>query len=126
MSNYTVKIDTFYPGLTPVTKEFKIKHFRRTEGREILPTGGHTAIFEIGGDKVFSAKCRDDETFSRRKGILTCLQKMVSHAHKDVVIYDAKFNNSGVTIFIDRIKNASDAYWWLRDNTSLGSGLYSE
>jgi hypothetical protein len=126
MSNYKVTFHNLDQEVAPLETFFKIKHFRRTAGREILPTGGHTAIFELGGDRVYSSKCRDDETFSRRKGILTCLQKMISHITKDAIIYDAKFSNGGVSVYLSAIKSADEAYWWLRDNTSLGSGLYSE
>ena len=61
-----------------LTLKVKVKHFRQSDGgRGFSTTGGHTAIFDKETGMVFSARCRPDEPFSRRKGILACIQKLV-------------------------------------------------
>jgi hypothetical protein len=79
MTDYTVNV--FDDGAEPalITKyKFKVKHFRQWKGRQVDTYGGYTAIFHQDTGMVFSSKCRDDEQFSRRKGLLTCIQKAVS------------------------------------------------
>lgn len=82
MTDYTVNVfDSFSDGAEPalITKyKFKVKHFRQWKGRQVDTYGGYTAIFHQDTGMVFSSKCRDDEQFSRRKGLLTCIQKAVS------------------------------------------------
>lgn len=92
MTDYTVNVfDIEHDGIPPldawlkdkepalITKyKFKVKHFRQWKGRQVDTYGGYTAIFHQDSGMVFSSKCRDDEQFSRRKGLLTCIQKAVS------------------------------------------------
>jgi hypothetical protein len=79
MTDYTVNV--FDDGAEPtliMRFKFKVKHFRQWKGRQVDTYGGYTAIFHQETGMVFSSKCRDDEQFSRRKGLLTCIQKAVS------------------------------------------------
>ena len=72
----------------------KVKHFRVSDdGRNLSPMGGHTAIFDKDTGMVFSARCRPDETFSRRKGILACIQKMVQNKCYADKIRSKQFEN---------------------------------
>lgn len=87
MSDY--KIEMFIDGTNATNEELfrpdltfnvKVKHFRQSDGaRGFSTTGGHTAIFDKETGMVFSSRCRPDETFSRRKGILACIQKMIQN-----------------------------------------------
>jgi hypothetical protein len=135
MSNYNVIVHDYDKGAASYrfSLELKVKHFREHNGRQVKTHGGYTAIFSSAHDLVFSAKCRGDEQFSRRKGVLTAIQKMLlstsfqKNTPKDnYYIADVKFLPNGCNIWIDRAENINGGpFWWLTDNR-LGSGLYSE
>ena len=59
--------------------DLKIKHSRQMtpNGRAPSQYGGQTVIFEQNTNTVFSSRCRMSEQFSRRKGLMTCLQKLL-------------------------------------------------
>ena len=113
------------------TLNLKVKHFRQYEGRNAKTNGGHTAIFDRDSGLVFSSKCRDDEQFSRRKGVLTCIQKMLQcqafqckTPKEGYWINDVKFNDNGCSIWLG--EGSEENYWWLQKHgNTLGSGLYS-
>lgn len=130
MTDYTVNVN----GMEGYrfTLKLKVKHFRQYDGRVARTNGGHTAIFDKDSGLVFSSKCRDDEQFSRRKGILTCIQKMLQcqafqcgTSKINYWIIDAKFNDNGCEVFID-VAPESIKFWWLsKHGIGLGSGLYA-
>lgn len=118
--SYTVSM--FLNGKKVVDAPFKVKHFRQYEGRNVNPKGGHTVIFDLQYGEIYSSKCRGDEHFSRHKGVLTCLQKML-----DVVtlednakfrIINHKFYPNGVEIHLLNEKRIVDSntlkkFYWL-------------
>lgn len=130
MTNYKVTVNDI-KGYR-FTLELKVKHFRQYEGRSAKTNGGHTAIFDQDSGLVFSSKCRDDEQFSRRKGVLTCLQKMLQcEAFQCGVpkegywITDVKFGDNQCQVTITDL-DANSRYWWLsKHGITLGSGLYA-
>lgn len=133
MSDYTVNVHDYSNGDTyRFTLNLKVKHFREHEGRKVKTHGGYTAIFDSAHALVFSSKCRGDEQFSRRKGVLTCLQKMFQSGSffggtpkDDMFIADVKFKPNGVDVWIDRQENINGgSFWWL-NGTRLGGGLYA-
>lgn len=111
-----------FPEGTVHTLPFKVKHFRQYNGNRVSSNGGHTAIFDVGDGRIFSSKCRNDEQFSRRKGILTCLQKALNVAPlkgKQLVIADHEFTENGVTLFLveSTVKAAKTmSHYWLSNS----------
>lgn len=94
-------------GEIKASKRFAIKHFRQYEGKEVSPLGGFTLLIDLDTARSYVAKCRPDESFSRRKGILTCLQKALNHgmlreitAECGQVIENAEFGKDGVDLYI--------------------------
>ncbi len=75
MSDYLIRVFSFENGKEIDVFPVKIKHFRQYTGRVPSTHGGHTAVFFMTDGLVYSSKCRNDEQFSRQKGVLTCLQK---------------------------------------------------
>jgi hypothetical protein len=130
MTNYIVAVNDSIGYKFHIS--LKVKHFRQYEGRVAKTTGGHTAIFDVDSGLVFSSKCRDDEQFSRRKGILTCLQKMLQseafhcgELKEEYWITDVKFTSDGCLIFVNDLP-PENRYWWLQKyGNRLGSGLYA-
>jgi len=103
------------------TLNLKIKHFRQFEdnGRKVKQCGGHTIISDSITNTMFSSKCRMTEQFSRRKGLLVCLQKM-SHGlpfrgigeplgGKDILEFESL--DRGMSIFLGNSPN--EGLWWL-------------
>lgn len=101
--------------------DLKIKHFRQYQdnGRTFSPTGGSTVIFEQRTCSVFTAKCRHDENFSRKKGLLTCIQKLLDTTPfrglrspvtgKDIVMW--KFDNGRARVFVDSVDQVERMSW---------------
>lgn len=115
-SVYTVTFD-IPDGKMPAKSPFKVKHFRQYNGNTVSPKGGHTAIFDIEDGKIYSSKCRNDEQFSRRKGILTCLQKalntVVGNGYKAQIV-SHKFHENGVIITLAKVDaNVRHECYWL-------------
>lgn len=111
-----------FPEGTVHTLPFKVKHFRQYNGNRVSSNGGHTAIFDVGDGRIFSSKCRNDEQFSRRKGILTCLQKALNVATlegKQLVINAHEFTENGVTIVLAESTVAAAkarSHYWLSNS----------
>jgi len=59
------------------TRKVKVKHFREFKGKMPYPKGGYTALFDLSSGNIYVSKCRPDESFSKRKGVYTCIQKMI-------------------------------------------------
>lgn len=133
MTNYKVNVNDTNNGYL-FSLDLKVKHFRQYDGRTPKTCGGHSAIFEVNSGLVFSSKCRDDEQFSRRKGLLTSLQKLLLsksfHRQNDKTRYyiqDVVFESNGCTIWIGELDTVNGgAFWWLMGGDRLGSGLYSK
>jgi hypothetical protein len=114
MSDYSVSV--FFEGRELDYFDIKIKHFRQYEGRNVSTHGGHTAIFDTQLGLVFSSKCRNDEQFSRQKGVLTCLQKMFDtkvcpYPGKYIVDFTAGAN--GIRVDVSTSPHEKGANWWL-------------
>lgn len=75
--DFKVNVYDFETNQLRYTLNLKIKHVRQRDGRSVNPCGGTTVIFEQNSCSVFTANCRHDEQFSRRKGLLTCVQKLL-------------------------------------------------
>jgi hypothetical protein len=129
MTNYTVNILDYSNQPYRTTLNLKVKHFRNYDGRIPSTTGGHTAIFELNHGLVFSSKCREDEQFCRRKGILTCIQKLLqSECFQRAIpkdgnwIVDWKFTGNGVDIWIDNPNHYPSPEWmkwgWLTPSSN--------
>jgi hypothetical protein len=132
MTNYKVNVN-HADGSYAFSLDLKVKHFRQYDGRVPNTCGGHSAIFEVNSGLVFSSKCRDDEQFSRRKGLLTSLQKLLLsksfHRNNDKLNYyiqDVVFESNGCTIWIGGLNENGGAFWWLTGGDRLGSGLYTK
>ncbi len=123
MTNYRVNVNNEL-GEYAFSLDLKVKHFRQYDGRQVKTCGGHTAIFDLNTGLVFSSKCRDDEQFSRRKGLLTTIQKLLYsksfHPANDKSRYniaDVKFESNGCTIWLAHPDNMGNCpYWWLTND----------
>lgn len=101
------------------TYKFKVKHFRQWKGRQMDTYGGYTAIFDQASGMVFSSKCREDEQFSRRKGLLTCVQKALvcppffgTTNTRYNWISDWSFKENSVDVYISHME-PKDRWGWL-------------
>lgn len=120
MTNYNVTIFDYISDTPRYNLCTKVKHFRQYDGRTVKTHGGHSAVFDMTSGLVFSSKCRDDEQFSRRKGVLTCIQKLLlskSFSNEDkskMFIADVRFLPNGCNVWIsDEDCIAEGPYWWL-------------
>lgn len=119
MTNYRVNVLDLN-GAHRFSLDLKVKHFRQYQGRNVLPHGGHTCIFDMDSGLVFSSKCRGNEQFSRRYGVLTFLQKMLQckafhcAVPKDSYwIADATFTKNGCDVYIS--DGVQTPYYWLEN-----------
>lgn len=120
MSTYHVVLRSYNDRKYLHSFDFKIKHHRNSKGKEISPLGGATYLFDLSNGLIYSAKCRNDETFSKKKGILTCLQKMLNcSVMKDLGvdlsqgsdIAFASFDNVGALVDVAELAEESKFYW---------------
>ena len=128
MTNYRVNIflDDEHNTLFE-TVDFKVKHFRLSDGRKISSYGGFTSLFALDKKLVFSSKCRGDEHFSKKKGILTCLQKMLKTKKTFLVIpstgtdiLSALFLDNHADIWIgNATENLQMENWWVQSGAHL-------
>lgn len=100
------------------SKRFAIKHFRQYDGKNVSPLGGFTLLIDLDTARSYVAKCRPDESFSRRKGILTCLQKALNHGMlREVtdavgqVIEGAAFGKDFLNLYLG--KNGANQFYFL-------------
>jgi len=101
----------------------KVKHLRQFEqnGRKMKQHGGHTVIFDTVSSTMFSAKCRMNEQFSRRKGVLTCIQKMLDNLPfrgleanpngKNILSFHS--GPEGMEVYIG-LDGDAEKHWWLK------------
>lgn len=102
------------------TLNLKVKHFRQflDNGKTYNPRGGSTIIFDQDSSAVFTARCRMTENFSRRKGLLTCIQKLldsspyrnVPNIKGNIVGFESTMNN--IKLVVDTTRT-SESYFWL-------------
>jgi len=95
-------------------KKYKVKHFRQYAGNAISANGGYTCLFDLENGHVLVSKCRNDEQFSRRKGILTCLQKYLNNEgipSNEKVIDSIQPAVDGMIIRLS--KSHQKMFWWL-------------
>lgn len=99
---------------------FRVKHIRNRKevgaGKfEINRMGGVTvASYGDTGLLTFS-RCRDNEQYDKKSGMMVCLQKIVwKHLGHDLYIeeFDSRFSKDGV-IHVVVSKDKSMAYNWL-------------
>jgi len=104
MSDYKVEMYHWDKKEYLTVAKCKVKHFRQYEGRNPSTCGGHTALFDLTLGHIHSSKCRSDEPFSRRKGVLTCIQKMFEANFKEYtpLIVDYQFIPNGCKVWITR------------------------
>ena len=120
--DFLVSVKNVKTGTELFQLDIKIKHFRQFDrtGRTPKPDGGHTIIYDQLTSTAFSAKCRMDEQFSRRKGLLVCLQKFLNNLpfraialpDEGVDIVSVTRSPRGMTLFIGEAEDAK-RNWWL-------------
>ena len=127
MTNYVVTVEPSNTLQSPWKIDLKVKHFRQYSGRKAMSGGGHSIIFNLNDGLVFSSKCHENDQFDKRKGILTCLQKMFNSPAYPVNgwIMDVVFEQNGCRIWLDQDLEPEKQFWWLRPGISVGSGLYA-
>jgi hypothetical protein len=118
--DYTVVVLT-EDGRDLFSLDLKIKHSRQMipNGRAPSQYGGQTVIFEQNTNTVFSARCRMSEQFSRRKGLMTCLQKLLhqipfrgleaTYGKMDILTFD--LNPNGMTIYVGTATEENRNSW---------------
>lgn len=118
--DYTVKVLT-EDGRDLFSLDLKIKHSRQLSdnGREVKPNGGQTVVFEQNTNTVFSSRCRMNEQFSRRKGVLVCIQKLLhqvpfrgieaTYGKMDILSFD--LNPNGMTIYVGTATEENRNSW---------------
>ena len=83
--------------------------FAKVQGASINDT-----LFDFENGHVLVSKCRNDEQFSRRKGILTCLQKYLNNEgipSHEKVIDSIQPAVDGMIIRLS--KSHQKMFWWL-------------
>lgn len=94
-------------------KRYKVRHFRQFNGKDVSTNGGYTCLFDLDDGRILVSKCRNDEQFSRRKGILTCLQKYLladGIATNDKIISGYKPSVDSMVVTLGKNQKP---YWWL-------------
>lgn len=119
--DYTVRVVT-EDGRDLFSLDLKIKHSRQMQEGSRYPSqyGGQTVIFEQNTNTVFSSRCRMTEQFSRKKGLLICIQKLLhqipfrgleaSYGTMDILSYDQ--NTNGMEVYVGTL-DPSQTNWWL-------------
>ena len=95
----------------PPMMDLRIKHFRQQNpnGRGVSAHGGYTLIHNSVSGRFYSAKCRMDEQFSKRKGILVCIQKYLDSFNLEIDDYE--FINGGIRVVVRTA--TGDRFAWL-------------
>lgn len=118
--DYTIKVVT-EDGRDLFSLDLKIKHSRQLSdnGRVLKPNGGQTTIFEQNTNTVFSSRCRMNEQFSRRKGLLVCVQKLLhqipfrglntTYESMDILSFDR--NANGMIVFVGTATEENRNSW---------------
>ena len=120
--NYYAVMVVTEDGRDLISLDLTIKHFRQMEMNGRVPSqyGGQTVIFEQNTNTVFSSRCRMTEQFSRKKGLLTCIQKLLhqvpfrgierTYGNMDILSLDQHEN--GMTVYVGTAPEDS-INWWL-------------
>ena len=104
------------------TLDLEVRHFRNRNrnGRGVTGYGGYTALFDAANGRIWVATCREDEAFSRRKGILTALQRYIHSDSRpgylkadESFIHDVVYNNDEMEVVIGNLFEDNDPNWWL-------------
>ena len=90
----------------------KIMHFRQYENaHQVSQCGGNTVMI-FGSNKALVAKCHTKDRFSRRKGILTCIQKYLDRFYpiEGYFVEGVQYLNENILIYVT--KDNRHKYWW--------------
>jgi hypothetical protein len=94
----------------------KIMHFRQFEGKEPSQYGGHTVMLFANSNIVTVAKCNPKDKFSRRKGVITCIQKYLDRFDlgpqypKGLQVFGFESNHG--EFMVDVTNEGTKKYWW--------------
>lgn len=114
MTDFTVKFLNL-DGKELLEKKYKVKHFRQYNGSTLSPNGGHTCLFDLSTGHVLVSRCRSTEQYSRRKGVLTCIQKYLRGNNLEPIegagILKAESFTDGIKLTVHN--SPEPHYWWL-------------